>query len=316
MGEDIKDMVVGTLAGINGGIATVYVGQPLDTIKVKMQAFPELYKSTWECVKITLAKDGIVKGLYAGTSPAVFANAAENAILFCALPPCQDLVRKICSKKDTEELSNLQHAFAGSLASVWSGLVMCPTELVKCRVQAMREMMDLGLTTIKPANSGSWSVTRAIFREEGLLGFTRGLGATLVRELPGYFCFFGSYELCRSFFAGQKGRKEDVGPVATAFSGGVAGAMLWIACYPFDLIKSRLQIGHTSPEPTHQMKIKSPVSYRASNVFAIMFRVIEQEGFFALYRGLGATLVRTIPATAGLFVAVEWTRKFCRWISD
>lgn len=48
------------------GIANVYAGQPLDTVKVKMQAFPSLYKSGTKCFSDTLRSDGI-RGLYAGT---------------------------------------------------------------------------------------------------------------------------------------------------------------------------------------------------------------------------------------------------------
>ena len=65
-----------------GGVALVYVSQPLDTVKVKMQTFPTLYKGMVECTISTFRKDGIVKGLYAGTIPAVIANVAENSVLF------------------------------------------------------------------------------------------------------------------------------------------------------------------------------------------------------------------------------------------
>ena len=49
----------------------MYTGQPLDTIKVKMQSFPHLYNNAFTCFKQTYAKDGIYRGLYAGTVPAL-----------------------------------------------------------------------------------------------------------------------------------------------------------------------------------------------------------------------------------------------------
>ena len=55
-----------SLACLTGGIASVYVGQPLDTVKVKMQTFPTLYKNGLRCFLQTYAQDGIWKGLYAG----------------------------------------------------------------------------------------------------------------------------------------------------------------------------------------------------------------------------------------------------------
>lgn len=60
----------------------VYVSQPLDTVKVKMQTFPSLYKNMGTCLVETFKRDGIVRGWYAGTLPAVLANVAENSVLF------------------------------------------------------------------------------------------------------------------------------------------------------------------------------------------------------------------------------------------
>ena len=70
----------------------VYVGQPLDTVKVKMQTFPTMYSGMYSCIKSTLKSDGIVRGLYAGTTPAIAANVAENSVLFAAYGACQKLV--------------------------------------------------------------------------------------------------------------------------------------------------------------------------------------------------------------------------------
>lgn len=60
----------------------MYVSQPLDTVKVKMQTFPNIYKGMVNCLMVTFKKDGIVRGLYAGTTPAIVANVAENSVLF------------------------------------------------------------------------------------------------------------------------------------------------------------------------------------------------------------------------------------------
>lgn len=67
---------------VTGGVALVYVSQPLDTVKVKMQTFPHLYKGMVDCLVKTYRNDGFTRGLYAGTIPAVVANVAENSVLF------------------------------------------------------------------------------------------------------------------------------------------------------------------------------------------------------------------------------------------
>lgn len=332
--DHIFESALGFLAGVNGGIATVYVGQPLDTIKVKMQTFPEVHKSAFKCFKTTLTKDGIARGLYAGTVPALAANIAENSVLFCALPPSQHLVACIRGKP-TEKLNNLEHAFSGSLAAFWSSLTLCPTELVKCKVQSMREMVELGQINLKLSDVGPWQVTKTIFREEGLMGFTRGLVPTFAREMPGYFFFFGGYELSRSLIAGKDGNKNQLGILATAFCGGVGGMSLWAAIFPFDVVKSRVQVGHTeassannakpTPVTTASTASAPPVApatpphnsqAKKTNLFRLLIHIARSEGVSALYRGLGPTLLRTFPASGALFVAVEWTKSVGHWLYD
>lgn len=77
----------------------VYVGQPLDTVKVKMQTFPQLYKGMVDCFMLTLKQDGIARGLYAGTLPAVAANVAENSVLFAAYGLCQKAIANLSGER-------------------------------------------------------------------------------------------------------------------------------------------------------------------------------------------------------------------------
>ena len=59
--NSIQMVTLGTIdliAGSLGGMANVFVGQPLDTLKVKMQTFPNLYPSAIKCFRSTLKADG------------------------------------------------------------------------------------------------------------------------------------------------------------------------------------------------------------------------------------------------------------------
>ena len=122
----------------------MYVGQPLDTVKVKMQTFPEMYPTAYRCFLTTLRQEGVVHGLYAGTLPSLAAQVSENAVLFMAYGVCQKAVMKLCNKSNVTELSILQNATSGSIAAFFSSLVLCPTELIKCKLQAMKEMRVSG----------------------------------------------------------------------------------------------------------------------------------------------------------------------------
>lgn len=112
-------LMTNVLAGMAGGFASVYVGQPLDTVKVKMQLFPNMYKSMFSCV-MTIARQQGLRGLYAGTVPALASSVAENAVMFGTYGQCQRLVTTVTrgSGGSTTDLTYLENATAGSIASV------------------------------------------------------------------------------------------------------------------------------------------------------------------------------------------------------
>ena len=70
---------------ILGATASVYVGQPLDTIKTKLQTFPNRYKHFIDCAQKIFYRDGI-RGLYAGTVPSLIANGAGEFCVSNAQP--------------------------------------------------------------------------------------------------------------------------------------------------------------------------------------------------------------------------------------
>ncbi|KAM4743395.1 solute carrier family 25 member 15a [Anableps anableps] len=282
-------------AGAIGGTACVLSGQPFDTAKVKMQTFPSMYRGFIHCFISTVRQVGL-RGLYKGTTPALLANISENAVLFLSYGLWQDAVRLLLKMDKGTELSDIQKASAGSLASIFSSLALCPTELVKCRLQAMHEMEATGKVP-KGQKSTVWSVVKAVLKTNGPLGFYQGLTSTIVREVPGYFCFFGAYELCRTTFAHHMGTdKDNIGILPLMFSGGFGGACLWLVIYPIDCVKSRIQV--------------YSLTGRQAGFMKSFLGIIRTHGFTALYSGLTPTLIRTFPANGALLLAYELSRKF------
>ncbi|CAJ0579138.1 unnamed protein product, partial [Mesorhabditis spiculigera] len=278
-----KDGCIDLLAGTMGGIANVYAGQPLDTVKVKVQTFPHLYTNWVDCLKDTYGHSGI-RGLYAGTLPALAANIAENAVLFCAYGYCQKAVGAVVGHPDPKTMTTLQNASAGGLAAVFAALVLCPTELVKCRLQAARE-------TDPTKKFTPFSVCRDLIKEKGPKGFFVGMTPTLAREVPGYFCFFGVYEGVRYLFTKPGQSKDEIGLARTAVSGGLGGMALWTSIFPADVIKSRMQVSETGGS------------------LAVFRQIMREQGVRGLYKGLLPTLIRTAVASACLFVSYEETSR-------
>lgn len=116
-------------------------------------------------------------------------------LILLAYGVCQKFVATTIEHKSSiDELSLLGNALAGFFAAFFSSFTLCPTELIKCKLQAMHEMKQT--EKISP-----FKLTGDILRTEGIRGMFRGLVPTFAREMPGYFFFFGGYELTREMLA-------------------------------------------------------------------------------------------------------------------
>lgn len=117
--------------------------------------------------------------------------------------------------------SNYVFAYsAGAGAGVACSMLACPTELVKCRLQAQSALATTveapvlagvgaagGSAAVKGAvqYTGPFDVARHVVRSEGgVLGLWRGLIPTLMREVPGNAAMFGTYEATKQYLAGGK----------------------------------------------------------------------------------------------------------------
>ena len=58
---------------------------------------------------------------------------------------------------------------------------------------------------------GPWTLTRQILHTEGPQGLFRGLIPTFAREMPGYFVFFGGYEVSRTLLTPPGKTKDEIG---------------------------------------------------------------------------------------------------------
>lgn len=127
----------------------------------------------------------------------------------------------------------------------------------------------------------------------GIPGLFRGLTSTMAREMPGYFFFFGGYEYSKSAMIKYGGQSEELGLMKTTIAGGIGGICLWTSIFPFDVVKSRIQI-QSSQESMNK----------------VLLTILRQEGIKGLYNGLTPTLLRTFPSTGALFVAYEYSKLY------
>eukprot|EP00567_Pseudictyota_dubia_P016331 CAMPEP_0197441750 /NCGR_PEP_ID=MMETSP1175-20131217/7945_1 /TAXON_ID=1003142 /ORGANISM="Triceratium dubium, Strain CCMP147" /LENGTH=322 /DNA_ID=CAMNT_0042972081 /DNA_START=233 /DNA_END=1201 /DNA_ORIENTATION=+ len=304
MADGWKDFVAGTV----GGFAGKLLDYPLDTVKVLLQTqnvsagsgasvgtvageVPVVYRGAWHCLTHTFRTKG-VKGLYKGLSSPLLGSMAENAVLFLTFGYFKRLLGEVPGEKD---LSLTELSLAGAGAGGVVAFVLTPVELVKCRLQVQNSASSsAGFRAYK----GPVDVVVQTLKTEGLVqGLYRGHASTLLREIPGNFCWYGVYEgVCKSMIP-EGGTKADLGPSAHIIGGASAGVAYWTAFYPADTVKSQLQT-----HPDH-------ARHGFYETFKSIFR---KEGLRGLYRGWGVTAARAAPAHAAIFAGYEYTMKLLR----
>ena len=231
-----RDLVAGTL----GGCAGITFGQPLDTIKVRLQARPGHFRGMTDCALRTVRLEG-VRGLFKGLIPPLIGNAPLNALLFAtdgAATRTLSAYRGVAAA----ELNTGDQALCGASAGFVACFVMSPTELIKCQLQ-----VQMGSENAL----GASGCVRALIAESGFFGgLYRGFCVTALRDTPSYalyFCVYKKMKSTWSWLLGVDGSHERGGAIssretaATLMAGGLAGMSCWAAIYPIDVVKSNVQ---------------------------------------------------------------------------
>jgi solute carrier family 25 carnitine/acylcarnitine transporter 20/29 len=181
------------LSGTAAGVALTLVGHPFDTVKVRLQTQPALYKSGIQCCTDTIRKEGFF-ALYKGMGGPMLTVPLVNAIVFFGYGQAKSAMQR--SQPADRPLSLLQISAAGACAGLLNTIVVSPVELIKTRLQIQHEAVSLraklhlsssaatGAMTARPVEGGEKRVfegpvdcVRKIVRQNGIKGLFRSVHA-------------------------------------------------------------------------------------------------------------------------------------------
>lgn len=273
-------------AGSVGGACGVVVGHPFDTVKVRLQ-LADTHQTIGSVFRAIVGHQGFA-GLFRGMASPLLTDALSGAVVFGSY---YQAGMRLFGKSDNQ-LSFSEAFISGAVAGIPGGLMLCPIELVKIRLQAPGSVYQ-----------GPVHVITSILRTEGVSGLFRGLTTTMVRDIPSYAVYFSSYDYCK------KRLSEARFDAATnaILSGGTAGTLCWGACYPFDVLKSRMQA--QSKHAPHQ---QNAVYFRS--LWHCYSHLVSVGGHRSLFQGVLPTLIRAFPVNAAIFGSYELTMYFLRLV--
>jgi solute carrier family 25 carnitine/acylcarnitine transporter 20/29 len=274
-------------SGAAGGIAQVLIGQPFDIVKVRLQTTTQ-YSSALHAATSIYKNEGAL-AFYKGTLTPLVGIGACVSIQFGAFHAAR---RWFEARNSGRDLSYSQYFAAGAFAGVSNSVLSGPIEHVRIRLQSQPH----GAARLY---AGPLDCVRKISAHDGLLrGLYRGEAVTIWREAFAYGAWFTSFEyMMNADAARNRVDRKEIPPWKVALYGGLAGEVLWLSSYPFDVIKSKMQTDGFGPNQKYRsMRDCFRQTWRA-------------EGARGFWKGIAPTLMRAMPVSAGTFAVVEMTMR-------
>jgi solute carrier family 25 (mitochondrial folate transporter), member 32 len=236
-----------------------------------------------------------IASLYRGLTPNLIGNASSWASFFFF----KSRIERVMARYKGAELKPSSTSHTRLTASdyfISSGLAGLLTQVITNPVWVLKTRMISSDRTSHGAYPSMWTGTCRLFREEGLRGFYRGLGVSLLGVSHGAVQFAVYDPLKRMYFSRKKQQKgqteEHMSTEATIAISSAAKAVAGAVTYPYQVLRSRLQNYNADERFGHGIR-------------DVVRRTYREEGLRGFYRGLTTGVVRVLPATWVTFLVYE-----------
>ncbi|CAH0489834.1 unnamed protein product [Peronospora farinosa] len=187
--------------------------------------------------------------------------------------------------------------FAGGVAGSVGKTVTAPLSRLTILFQVHSMVSTRHTDRFSPTVSSAFT---KVLKNEGILAFWKGNGTSVLHRFPYSAVNFFTFEMIKNGIIAQKHPTFTQHSWTTMFaSGAVAGATATVACYPIDLIRTRLAT-----------QLNTDIRY--TGIRHAVQRISAEEGMMGLYRGMGATLMVTVPNLAINFTLYESLKEYAR----
>jgi len=290
-------------AGYISGAAGILIGNPLDLIKVRVQAGRPPCPSTSGTGRPAYFS-GAGSYIRGATAP-ILGYGALNALLFVTYNRTSSFLNQGQETQPTLWTTWI----AGAIGGLATWVVSTPTELIKCRAQ-------MASSSPSQASINSWGITKEVLRTEGIRGLYFGGVVTALRDSIGYGFYFWSYELSSRILETQMKEREMASGGQEAakvlMCGGLAGVVTWASVFPLDVVKTRVQTqvlrvaAETTPLLGTEGRVDGTAPLRRLGAVEIARAAYRNEGVGVFFRGLGVCSARAFIVNAVQWAVYEW----------
>ncbi|KAL2050772.1 hypothetical protein ABVK25_009010 [Lepraria finkii] len=276
-------LIESTVAGLFAGVASTLIAHPLDVIKTRLQVDRGSQSATSILRTIARNENGL-RGLYRGVGVNVLGNSVSWALYFAWYENMKYGIQEYRGS-----LSYYDYFLASGAAGTLTAACTNPIWVIKTRMLSTSRSHPGAYTSMVDG-------ARQIFRSEGLRGFYRGLLPSLFGVSHGALQFM-AYEQLKIYRAESISREQkDLGAVDFLVLSGLAKMFAGSITYPYQVVRARLQM------------YDADSTYKGAR--DVVRQVWRREGVAGFYKGLGANLLRVMPATWVTFLVYEKTKVF------
>mmetsp|Transcript_27265 Transcript_27265/g.41026 ORF Transcript_27265/g.41026 Transcript_27265/m.41026 type:complete len:324 (+) Transcript_27265:157-1128(+) len=247
----------GVCAATSHGITT-----PIDVVKTKMQAQPEVYDKGMNAAALSILKAEGPSALLGGLGPTVVGYGIEGAMKFGVYEVMKPVMARYI--KDTTTAYIVASIFAGAVASV----LLCPMESARIRVVTDTEYKGLSLMQSLPK----------LIKEDGFLNLFGGIWAMLSKQVPYTMAKQVSFDIVATalyaIFAAKGLEAVDIKWVVSVLAAFVASIFACISSQPGDMILTETYKGKSG-----------------NNFFGVIGNIHKSGGVPAFFTGTGARIV-------------------------
>lgn len=238
-------------------------------------------RSVASITRAIAAADGFA-GFYQGLGSSVLGTLPSRSIYFATYAKTKNFLARAVGND-----SPIAHLLAAVAAGATSNFIMSPLWVVRTRMQLDGRVY-----------AGYADACGKILAQEGPAGLYRGFSASLwgTSEAAIHFVLYErlkKLQLAR-MRAVPGGEGAELSPLQYTLTAAVSKLVASVATYPHERVRVLMrEIPKAGARPKYRAMVQS------------LRLIAREEGWQALYRGMGCHLARTVPNTAIMFLSYE-----------
>lgn len=281
-----NDNVAHALAGAGGGLLSMVLTYPLITLSTRAQVESKKAESKFiDAVQRIVAREGI-SGLYSGINSALFGISVTNFVYYYWYEWTRGSFEKAAIKagRAGQKLTTIESMIAGAIAGSATVIITNPIWVVNTRVTTRRQSEEGDLEAgTKPSRPPTTIGTlMSLLKNEGPQALFSGVLPALVLVMNPILQY--------TLFEQMKNtveKRRPMTPTIVFFLGALGKLFATSITYPYITVKSQMHVAAHSE--------------KKEGMTEALRRVVRNEGYAGLYKGIGPKVTQSVLTAAFLF---------------